>query len=427
MNAMDIMQLINEEGVEFIRLQFTDVFGNLKNFAVTKGQIPKILSNKYKVDAKVLFDGYASDEIEEELYLFPIVDSFTILPWRPQQGKVAKFLCDICYQDGTDYKASSRAILKSVVEKAKTSGYTFMVQPECEFFLFHTDENGLPTTLTHEQAGFMDVGPVDFGENARREMVLSLEEMGFDIESSHHEKAPAQHEIDFKEKEALHAADSLMTFKFAVRSIAKRFGLYATFMPKPKEDVAGSGMHLNITVLKDGKNIISDTEEMGADIKSFIAGILNHAKAMCLFTNPLVNSYKRIMTGFEAPHVIGWANKGNDAIVKVRKDGEDSCIELRFPDSSSNPYLALAVTIAAGMEGIDKKAELDKEYKKGDESDILPENLKEAVAAYNEDAFIQSVVGDDFGKIFANAKSDAWNSYMRRVSDWELDRYLFKM
>lgn len=429
MNAMDIMQMVNDEGVEFIRLQFTDIFGNLKNFAVTKGQIPKILSNKFRIDARVLFDGYASDDLDEELYLYPVVDSFTILPWRPQQGKVGKFLCDVCYEDGTLYEASSRSILKKVVDKAKEKGYTFLIHPECEFFLFHTDENGLPTTLTHEQAGFMDVGPIDFGENARREMVLSLEEMGFDIESSHHEKAPAQHEIDFKEKEALHAADALMTFKFAVRSIAKRFGLYATFMPKPKEDVAGSGMHLNISVLKDGINIFDNMHggEIRPEAKSFVAGILKHAKAMCLFTNPLVNSYKRIMTGFEAPHIIGWAKKGDETIVKVKNEKVDSTIELRFPDPSSNPYLALAVAIASGMDGVENNMVLCDKYVKGAEADILPENLKEAITAYKEDSFMEEIIGKEFGDIFVSAKTEAWNSYMRKVSDWELDRYLFKI
>lgn len=429
MNAMDIMQMVNEEGVEFIRLQFTDIFGNLKNFAVTKGQIPKILSNKFRIDARVLFDGYASDEFDEELYLYPIVDSFTILPWRPQQGKVAKFLCDVGYADGTLYKSSSRSILKKVVDDAKAKGYTFLIHPECEFFLFHTDDNGLPTTITHEQAGFMDVGPVDFGENARREMVLSLEEMGFDIESSHHEKAPAQHEIDFKEKEALHAADSLMTFKFAVRSIAKRFGLYATFMPKPKEDVAGSGMHLNISVLKDGINIFDskDGETVRPEAKQFVAGILKHASGMCLFTNPLVNSYKRIMTGFEAPHIIGWTKKGNDAIVKVKSEKHESTIELRHPDSAANPYLALAVAIAAGMDGIDNSMPLAPVYQKGDEVAILPENLRDAINAYKADPLMESVVGKEFGDIFVDAKLQAWNSYMKKVSDWELERYLFKM
>lgn len=423
MNAMDIMQLVNDEDVEFIRLQFTDMFGNLKNVAVTRGQLPKIISNKFRIDARVLFDEYWKDEQDEELYLFPVLDSFTILPWRPQQGKVGKFLCDVCYEDGSLYKLSSRTILGNVVEAAKQKGYTFMIHPECEFFLFHTDENGLPTTLTHEQAGYMDVGPVDFGENARREMVLSLEEMGFDIESSHHEKAPAQHEIDFKEKEALHAADLLMTFKFAVRSIAKRFGLYATFMPKPKEDVAGSGMHLNITILKNGEQ--ADIE----DGKKFAAGILKHAKGMCLFTNPLVNSYKRIMTGFEAPSKIAWSDKGDETIVKVKakERSDDSGIELRFPDPSSNPYLALAVIIASGMDGINNSIELPAKYVKGSETENLPENLKEAITEYENDSFISSVVGKEFGDIFASVKLDAWNSYMRKVSDWEINRYLFKL
>lgn len=429
-DAMDIMQLVNDEDVEFIRLQFTDIFGNLKNLAVTRSQIPKILSNKYRISSSALFDGYMPREMDEELYLFPILDSFTILPWRPQQGKVGKFLCDVCYADGTLYEESSRTILKKVVDKAAAKGYTFLIHPECEFFLFHTDDNGLPTTLTHEQAGYMDVGPVDFGENARREMVLSLSEMGFDIESSHHELAPAQHEIDFRATETMNAADLLMTFKFAVRSIAKRFGLYATFMPKPKENVAGSGMHLSIGLLKNGINVVDinkDADEFESDGKSFVAGILKHAKAMCLYTNPLINSYKRIITGFDAPRIIGWSKKGQDAIVKIRREESDSRIEIRFPDSAANPYLALAVIIAAGLDGIDNKLELGSEYRPGDAAEILPENISEAIKEFDKDDVINSVAGEKFTAIFKGAKLDAWNSYMSRVSDWELERYLYKL
>ena len=238
----DIMQMIEKENVEFIRLQFTDMFGTLKNIAVTPGQMGRVLDNKYTFDSTSLVDDLDCEG--EELYLWPDLDSFVILPWRPQQGKVGKFLCDIRHADGSKYELSPRTILEKVEKMAKEWGYDFYVDPECEFFLFHTDENDMPTTVTHEKAGLMDVGPLDRGENARRDMVLSLEEMGFEIESSHHEKSPAQHEISFKEGTALHIADQITTFRFAVRSVAKRFGMYATFMPKPKTDDAGSGMHI---------------------------------------------------------------------------------------------------------------------------------------------------------------------------------------
>jgi glutamine synthetase len=274
--AQDILDLIKEEGVEFIRLQFADMFGNLKNVAVTAAQLRKILVDKYRIEGQVMFGsdcGY-----DGELILEPDYDTFMILPWRPQQGKVAKFMCDVCCPDGTPFEMSSRTILKKVIRAAASKGYSFMIRPECEFFLFHLDENGLPTTVTHDQAGLMDVGPVDSGENARREMVLLLEQMGFMIESSHHEDAPAQHEIDFKEADTLHAADSIMTFRFAVRSIAKRFGLYATFMPKPKSEEAGSGMHLNFTVYRDGVNIMDDMKDTtNKETVAFIKGILKHS------------------------------------------------------------------------------------------------------------------------------------------------------
>ena len=286
----DIMKMIEEEDVEFIRLQFTDVWGNLKNIAVTPGQMKKVMDNMYSFESSALFNDIY--EYNEEIFLHPDLDTFVILPWRPQQAKVGKLTCDICYADGKLCDKSPRTILKKMVKEAKDKGYTFIVSPECEFFLFHTDENGNPTTMTHEKAGYLDVGPVDFGENARREMVLTLEEMGFEIESSHHEKAPAQHEIDLAQAGSLETADAVMTFKFAVRSIAKRFGLYATFMPKPRTDVAGSGMHLNFSVYKDGVNIFDDkNDEVSDDAKYFIGGIMAHAEAMCAVTNPTASRW----------------------------------------------------------------------------------------------------------------------------------------
>ena len=219
MNKQEILELIEEEDVEFIRLQFVDAFGNLKNLAVTPDRFERVIDNKYQFDGSAFFDGQY--DYNEDLYLRPDLDTFVILPWRPQQGRVGKFICDVCYEDGTEHEMSPRTILKNVVTKAKEQGYTIVVNPECEFFLFHTDDNGNPTTITHERAGYLDVGPIDFGENARRDMVLMLQDMGFNIEASHHEKAPAQHEISFSEGEAMETADAIMTFKFAIRSIAK--------------------------------------------------------------------------------------------------------------------------------------------------------------------------------------------------------------
>ena len=427
----EIIDLIEEEGVEFIRLQFTDIFGNLKNLAVTPSQMERVLNNRYSFEAADVF-GNAFDP-EEDLYLYPDLDTFVILPWRPQQGKVGKILCDVRLADGKDFEMDSRAILKNVLKKAADMGYTFYVDPECEFFLFHTDENGNPTNQTHEKAGYMDVGPIDFGENARRDMVLTLEEMGFEVESSHHEKAPAQHEIDFKEAEALQIADSITTFKFAVRSIAKRFGLYATFMPKPKTDYAGSGMHLNVSLYKDDKNVFRDSgaeDNISETAKYFMGGIMAHARALCAITNPIVNSYKRILTGFEAPSDITWTTRGENALLKVKNSFDDMKVELRFPDASANPYLALAVCLAAGIDGIEQKinpGENSAGIKKPTNAVKLPDNLKEAVVAMKNDAFMEQILGKQFVQSYTDYKLKEWNDYMMQVSDWEVNKYLYRM
>ncbi len=420
----EIMEMIEEEDVEFIRLQFTDVLGNLKNIAITPEQLYKVGNNLYAFDSAAVFDDLYDPE--EELYLRPDFDSFVILPWRPQQGKVGKFICDICYRDGNVYDMSPRTILKNVLSEALAKGYSFNVDPECEFFLFHSDDNGCPTTITHEKAGYLDVGPIDFGENARRDMVLTLEDMGFEIESSHHEKSAAQHEIDFAQDEALATADNLMTFKFAVRSIAKRFGLYATFMPKPKTDVAGSGLHLNISMYKDGKNLFCSEGGKPSETASyFMGGLMAHAKALCAITNPLVNSYKRLMSGYGAPRKIDWSTKGEKTLLKYHNNIDDSKVELRLPDPAANPYLAIAVSIAAGLDGIERQIEPGAE--RNSESADLPGTLKEAIAKFGKDPLMEEVLGADFVKVYKKIKNNEWSEYMLQVSDWEVEKYLVKM
>ena len=420
----DIMKIIEEEDVEFIRLQFTDVWGNLKNIAVTPGQMKKVVDNMYSFESSALFNDVY--EYNEEIFLHPDLDTFVILPWRPQQAKVGKLTCDICYADGTLCDKSPRTILKNVIAKAAQKGYTVKVSPECEFFLFHTDENGNPTTMTHEKAGYLDVGPVDFGENARREMVLTLEEMGFEVESSHHEKAPAQHEIDLAQADSLKTADAVMTFKFAVRSIAKRFGLYATFMPKPRTDVAGSGMHLNFSVYKDGVNIFDDKSgDISESAKNFIGGIMAHAEGMCAVTNPTVNSYKRIIAGFNAPGEINWSRKGEKSLIRHHRNSDETKIELRFPDASANPYLAIAVCIAAGIDGIEKKLIPDEENELVPKK--LPSNLFDAVKRMQEDESLVSALGKEFTDIYAGLKNREYGDYMLQVSEWELETYLDRM
>ncbi len=418
----EILKLVEEEGVEFIRLQFTDMLGNLKNVAVTATQLERVLDKKYPINGSSIFGDYSS--VTGEFYLCPDFDTFVILPWRPQLGKVARLLCDVYDENGSIFEMSPRTILKNVIESAKEKGYTFYIDPECEFFLFHTDEDGIPTTITHEQAGYMDVGPLDLGENPRRDMVLSLEEMGFEVESSHHESAPGQQEIDFQEAEPLHIADSIVTFKSAVKSIARRFGLHATFMPKPKQGMAGSGMHINISVYKDGRNLFNteDRTEVREETKWFMGGIMKHAKGMCAVTNPLVNSYKRIVSGFEAPKDVVWARKYENALVKVRtRLGEDTKVELRFPDPSANPYLALAVCIAAGVEGLEGQIDPGEE---GVVSGSLPGTLTEAVNFMKKDSFIEQVLGKKFVHTYTEAKMQEWNEYMGQVSDWEINKYL---
>lgn len=433
----DILRLVQDEDVEFIRLQFTDIMGNLKNVAITSSQLEKALENKCMFDGSSI-EGFVRIE-ESDMYLYPDFSTLEIFPWRPQQGKVARLICDVYRPNGEPFEGDPRYVLRRAIREAEKMGYTFAVGPECEFFLFHTDENGLPTTLTHEKAGYFDLGPVDFGENARRDMVLTLEEMGFEIEASHHEVAPAQHEIDFKYDEALRTADNIMTFKLTVKSIAKRHGLHATFMPKPKYGVNGSGMHINMSLMKDGKNIFHDSNgELGLSKEAyyFIGGIMKHMKGMTAITNPLVNSYKRLVPGYEAPVYIAWSAKNRSPLIRIpAARDEGTRIELRSPDSSANPYLALAVCLQAGLDGIRNQIMPPKSVdcnifqmteKERIESGIeeIPGTLIEAVSEMEKDPFMKEVLGDHVYEKYIAAKKQEWQDYRSQVTDWELNRYL---
>lgn len=436
----DIIRMVEEEDVEFIRLQFTDMFGTLKNVAITKSQLEKALENQCMFDGSSI-EGFVRIE-ESDMYLYPDLDTFAIFPWRPQQGKVARIICDIYRPDGKPFEGDPRYILRKTLAEAAKMGYQFDVGPECEFFLFHTDENGCPTTLTHERAGYFDLGPVDLGENARRDMVLTLEEMGFEIEASHHEVAPAQHEIDFRYGEGLKTADNIMTFKLAVKTIAKRFGLFASFMPKPKFGVNGSGMHINMSVSKNGKNIFHDgSDELGLSQEAyyFIGGLMKHMKGMTAVTNPLVNSYKRLVPGYEAPIYIAWSATNRSPLIRIpAARGEATRIELRCPDPAANPYLALAVCLAAGLDGIKNKINppapvkanifhMGKEEKEMLNIESLPSNLYEAVKELREDKFVCSVLGDHIAKRYAKAKEAEWEAYREQITDWEISNYLYKI
>lgn len=436
----DVMKLVEDEDVEFIRLQFTDMFGTLKNIAITSSQLEKALDNKCMFDGSSI-EGFVRIE-ESDMYLYPDLDTLAIFPWRPQQGKVARLICDVYRPDGKPFEGDPRYILKKEIAQAKELGYEFNVGPECEFFLYHTDDNSQPTTITHEKAGYFDLSPVDYGENARRDMVLTLEDMGFEIEASHHEVAPAQHEIDFKYGEALNTADNIMTFKLTVKTIAKRHGLHATFMPKPKSGINGSGMHTNMSLFKDGKNAFFNPEDKNGLSKEayyFIGGIMKHINAITAIANPLVNSYKRLVPGYEAPVYIAWSAKNRSPLVRIpAARGEGTRVELRSPDPACNPYLTLALCLAAGMEGIKNKIEppesvdknifdMTEEEKEKENIKGLPENLIEAVRALEEDTFVQGVLGEHVSKKYIESKKVEWKEYISQVSEWETDTYLYRI
>ena len=436
----DIIRMIQDNDVEFIRLQFTDIFGTLKNVAITASQIERALKNECMFDGSAI-EGFVRIE-ESDMYLHPDLDTFQIFPWRPQQGKVARLICDVYRPNGEPIEGDPRYILKKVIKQAEDMGYQFEVGPECEFFLFHTDDNGMPTTITHEKGSYFDLGPVDLGENARRDMVLNLEDMGFEIEASHHEVASAQHEIDFAHNGALQTADDIMTLKLVIKSIAKRHGLHASFMPKPKSGVSGSGMHINMSMQKNGHNIFYNPEgelELSEDAYHFIAGILAHAKGMTALTNPLVNSYKRLVAGYEAPIYIAWSVMNRSPLVRVpAARGKGTRVELRCPDPACNPYLVLAVCLAAGLEGIKKKLvpparvdrnifEMDRNEKEALHIESLPQDLCEATRELEKDAFIRNVLGEHVSEKYIEAKYKEWENYRVQVTEWEIEEYLYRI
>ncbi len=436
----DIIRLVEEEDVEFIRLQFTDMFGTLKNIAITSSQLEKALDNRCTFDASAI-DGFTGIE-ESDLVLYPDYNTFEVFPWRPQQGKVARMLCDVYRPNGTPFEADPRYILRKAIAKAEEMGYAFEVGPECEFFLFDTDEDTMPTINTLEQAGFFDIGPLDFGENARRDMVMTLEDMGFVVEASHHEKSPAQHEIDFRHGEALNTADNIITLRLAVRTIAKRHGLHATFMPKPKADGNGSGMHLHMNLKKDGVNVFCNKEDkhgLSREAYYFIGGLLKHMRGMAAITNPLVNSYKRLVPGSEAPIYIAWSAINRSPIIRIPYFGaqEQARIELRSPDSAANPYLTLAVCLMAGLDGIQNKIEAPKEINGNlfgmtrEERETLgvsemPENLLIALEELEKDSLVCELLGDVFVKKYMDAKRKEFAAYKAQVTPWEITEYLNK-
>lgn len=435
----DIFRLVEENGVKFIRLQFTDIFGALKNIAITDKQLEKALNNECMFDGASI-EGFVRIE-ESDMYLRPDLDSFIVFPWRPQQGKVARMICDVYRTDGTPFLGDPRYILKKAIKEAEEMGYTLDVGPECEFFLFETDNNGRPTTQAQDAAGYFDLGPVDLGENVRRDMSLVLEDMGFEIETSHHEAAPGQNEIDFKYKDALTTADNIMTFKLVVKAIAQKHGLYATFMPKPIQGINGSGMHINMSLEKDGKNVfIDENDELGLSetAYSFMAGLMKHIKGITAVTNPLINSYKRLVPDYEAPVYIAWSSRNRSPLIRVPAPrGNRTRIELRSPDPSANPYLALACLLMAGLDGIknNMKApdsveknifDMSTEERESLGIESLPTSLEDAVKHMKNSDIVKKALGPHIFDNYIKAKEVEIEGYRTQVSDWELDNYLRK-
>ena len=433
----DIIRLADENDVEFIRMQFTDIFGQMKNVAITRAQLEKALNNQIMIDGSSI-EGFTRIH-ESDQYLHPDLDTFVILPWRPQHERVARLICDVYNPDGTPFVGDPRHVLKNVLDKDAKLGYNFNVGPECEFFLFDTDEHGRPTTQTSDEAGYFDLGPLDHGEGTRREICIALEAMGFEIEASHHEVAAGQHEIDFKYADALTAADNIMTFKLAVKTIAQRNGLHATFMPKPIFGMNGSGMHTNMSLFKDGKNIFFDENgerKLSREAYSFIAGLLEHAKSLVAVTNPLVNSYKRLVPGYEAPVYLAWSASNRSALIRIpAARGQSTRVELRCPDPSCNPYLALAVCLAAGLDGIERGLvppeevtenifSMDARTRADNGIDNLPGTLFEALELMKRDPLMADTLGPHAYESFLAGKYHEWDTYRTQVTEWEIEQYM---
>lgn len=441
MDAEYIWKRMKEENVKFIRLQFTDILGVLKAISITDDQLQKAL------DGELMFDGSSIEgfvRIEEsDMYLRPDLDTFLVLPWNSpvSEAKTARLICDIYDPGGEPFIGCPRQTLKRVLKEAADMGFSMQVGPEPEFFLFHLDENGMPTVNTHDKASYFDLPPVDKGEEARRDMVEVLQSLGFEIEAAHHEVAPGQHEIDFKYTDALKTADNIVTFRIAVRIVAQRHGLHATFMPKPVFGINGSGMHMHISLFKDGRNIFFDPDKqdgLSETCKYFIGGVMKHARAIAAITNPTVNSYKRLVPGYEAPVYIAWSHRNRSPLIRIpAKRGLSTRIEVRNPDPSCNPYLGLAVILKAGLEGIKQQTvpppsvdqnifEMDLAERKLNQIESLPENLYEAIDELRKDKLIQEALGEHIYSRFVLAKTREWEAYSSRVYQWELDEYLGK-
>jgi glutamine synthetase len=432
-----IFERIEKDKVKFLRLQFTDILGAIKNVEVPDRQFGEA------IDGRIMFDGSSIEgfvRIEEsDMYLKPDLSTFQVFPWTYGGAeRVARIICDIANPDGTPFAGCPRTTLKRVIAMAADRGFTMNAGPEAEFFLFQT-KNGEPTTETHDAGGYFDLTPVDLGEDVRREIVLALEQIGFHVEAAHHEVAPGQHEIDFRYDDVLTTADNVSTFRFVVKNVAIRNGLHATFMPKPVFGINGSGMHTHQSLFSHGRNIFFDEKaewQLSKTCLYYIGGTLRHARGFCAITNPLVNSYKRLVPGYEAPTAIAWSERNRSPLVRVpAARGNETRIELRMPDPSCTPYLAFAVMLRAGLDGIEKELDpgppvnkniytMSHRERRHLRIDELPSNLSEALDELEKSDVMRETLGDHIFDHFVAAKRAEWDSYIRHVSPWEVDRYL---
>ncbi|MBM7619080.1 glutamine synthetase [Bacillus tianshenii] len=434
----DIKRIVQEENVKYIRLQFTDILGTIKNVEIPVSQLEKALDNKMMFDGSSI-EGFVRIE-ESDMNLYPDLDTFVVFPWTSEKGKVARFICDIYNPDGTPFEGDPRANLKRMIKEMEDLGFSnFNVGPEPEFFLFKLDEKGEPTLELNDKGGYFDLAPTDLGENCRRDIVLELEEMGFEIEASHHEVAPGQHEIDFKYADAITACDDIQTFKLVVKTIARKHGLHATFMPKPLFGVNGSGMHCNLSLFKDGENAFYDKNgdlELSDNARHFIAGIIKHATSFTAVTNPTVNSYKRLVPGYEAPCYVAWSARNRSPLIRIPASrGISTRVEVRSVDPAANPYLAMAVLLQAGLDGIKNKLEAPKPidrniYVMNKEERVaagiadLPATLAAALEELKSNEVIQAALGEHLLEHFIEAKEIEWDMFRTQVHPWERDQYL---
>ncbi|WP_026692384.1 type I glutamate--ammonia ligase [Peribacillus kribbensis] len=434
----DIERLAKEENVKYIRLQFTDILGTIKNVEIPASQLGKALDNKMMFDGSSI-EGFVRIE-ESDMYLFPDLDTWVVFPWTAEKGKVARLICDIYNPDGTPFEGDPRANLKRILKEMQELGFTnFNLGPEPEFFLFKLDEKGEPTLELNDKGGYFDLAPTDLGENCRRDIVLELEEMGFEIEASHHEVAPGQHEIDFKYADAVTACDNIQTFKLVVKTIARKHGLHATFMPKPLFGVNGSGMHCNVSLFSGKENAFYDTGaelELSETARQFIAGVIKHAPNFTAVTNPTVNSYKRLVPGYEAPCYVAWSARNRSPLIRIPASrGLSTRVEVRSVDPAANPYLAMAALLSAGLDGIKNNLTppapvnrniyvMSKEEREEEGIVDLPATLYAALENLKSDEVIKAALGEHLLEHFIEAKEIEWDMFRTQVHPWEREQYM---